>query len=107
MQYIISGELTFPSILFLSVFLIMATHDDEKLKSIQECLLYNSETNKFQEMKTRVGKNNDGQEFLRLSVIEDIFSLDAPLISDTHISYILDSIPLLNICHCASSQTFR
>jgi len=40
----------------------MAKHDDDKLKKkIQECLLYNSEINKFQEMKSRVGKDNGGQ----------------------------------------------
>ena len=33
----------------------------KKKNSIWECLLYNSEINKFQEMKMRVDKDNDGQ----------------------------------------------
>lgn len=39
----------------------MAKHDDEKLKKIKSRMFIVQFRNKFQEMKTRVGKNNDGQ----------------------------------------------
>lgn len=84
-------------------FLIMAKHDDEKLKKIKSRMFIVQFRNKFQEMKTRVGKNNDGQNSWAISH-KKTFSLLMPNFRYTYLlhSGLYSSLKHLSLCFKSS-----
>lgn len=75
----------------------------KKKTSIQECLLCNSEINKFQEMKSRMGKDNGGQNSWAINH-KKTFSLLMPNFRYAHLlhSGLYSSLKHLSLCFRSS-----